>query len=85
MGCEDYEPYGEGWKREVARLRKDAIIELLAKVGRERDFYMFKWQSFQALATDCKNLCDSASLREKTSTSKTPKLPAAKATHKEMK
>lgn len=67
MDCENYEPYGAGWKRDVKRLSKNYIIELLASVGRERDFYRDKWAIAQTLATGCVDLINSARKEKKES------------------
>lgn len=31
----EYVPYGEEWKKEISKLRKDLIIDMLAKKGEE--------------------------------------------------
>lgn len=32
-----YIPYGDEWKKQMMKLKKETIIQMLANVGRERD------------------------------------------------
>ena len=50
----NYEPYGPDWAREVGRLSKKQIICMLAKAGKERDYYKFKFDSFHAIIAEGK-------------------------------
>lgn len=35
--CFVYIPYGDEWKKQMMKLKKETIISMLANVGRERD------------------------------------------------
>ncbi len=35
----DYTPYSEEWKKEISKLPKNAIIEMAAKIGEDKEKY----------------------------------------------
>lgn len=37
MQNQDYQPYGEEWKKEMNKLPKSMIIEIFSKLGKEKE------------------------------------------------
>ncbi|MGI8634448.1 MAG: hypothetical protein ACR2KZ_03495 [Segetibacter sp.] len=37
MSNENYVPYGEEWKREISKLNKNTLIEIAARIGKEKE------------------------------------------------
>lgn len=35
--AKEYEPYGKEWKKEVMKLKKSQIIDMMANIGKDRD------------------------------------------------